>query len=346
MIVKRIEEIREAGDVPYKRLCAWGRVPYDPFMRWRKRMQKGEEPVLFPGPKKVEPPDFAKLHLEIQTLKHRRKRTEGTGDLYQSYRSQISRRDLGDLVVEERRRQIKERREAYSQVIWRVPRLVWAIDDTEHRVDVALPKAYLNTVQDLGSRHKFEPLVGCHLAHGNQVADHLRSLFDMYGPPLFLKRDNGGNLNHGDVEKLLEKYMVIPINSPCYYPQYNGGIEVAQREIKDRLKDPVPYQLLAAQVRIEVQALNLEPRPCLGLRSPCEVFRSGKNFASSFTKRKRREVYEEIRLKTLKIIEKGDYSKDVAWRIAVERWLLENRFIYVHNRNGVLPSSSCSILRN
>jgi hypothetical protein len=28
------------------------------------------------------------------------------------------------------------------------------------------------------------------------VADHQQRLFDRFDPPLFCKRDNGGNLNH------------------------------------------------------------------------------------------------------------------------------------------------------
>jgi hypothetical protein len=56
--------------------------------------------------------------------------------------------------------------------------------------------------------------------------------FERFGPPLFIKRDNAGNLNHTSVNEVLEEHMVIPINSPYYTPSYNGAIEHCQGEFK------------------------------------------------------------------------------------------------------------------
>jgi hypothetical protein len=338
-VVETMKQAREPREIPYRALCDWGGFVYPSVMRWKTRIEAGQEPVLPPGPKKVAPLDFEELRRQIEGLKHGRKRTEGVGELYGRHREEISRRELNALVAEERRRQTRERREEYRHVAWRVPRLVWAMDDTEHRPDESLPKAYLHTVQDLGSRLKFEPVVGWRLAHGEQVAAHLQELFETHGPPLFLKRDNGGNLNHGVVDKLLEAYLVIPMNSPAYYPQYNGGIEFAQREIKARLQDPMEPALLAALARLEVQALNLKPRPCLGMRSSWEVFRSGQDLAAQFTKRKRKEVYEEIKRNTLNLMERKEYIEVDAWRDAVQTWLLDNHFISVSLKHRVSPYS-------
>ena len=52
-----------------------------------------------------------------------------------------------------------------------------------------------------------------------------------------MKRDNGSNLNHQAVNELLSEYMVLPLNSPTYYPQYNGGIENSQSIIKSALME-------------------------------------------------------------------------------------------------------------
>jgi len=213
------------------------------------------------------------------------------------------------------------------------------MDDTEYHPDKAYPKAYLHNVHDQGSRYKFEPLVGLALAHGDEVAAHLAELFDGHGPPLFLKRDNAGNLNHGLVEELLEAFLVIPVNSPCYYPQYNGGIEKAQREIKERLsqRPQTPSAFLAIQAGLDVHALNRRRRPCLGHRTACQVFLSGQSLARTFNRRKRREVYDWIKQKTLVLIEEGRYDVDAAWRLAVETWLLDHGFITVSKRREVLP---------
>jgi len=51
---------------------------------------------------------------------------------------------------------------------------------------------------------------------------------------LFLKRDNGSKLNSKEVAEVLQKYKVIPLNSPAYFPQYNGAQREAKKEL-DRL---------------------------------------------------------------------------------------------------------------
>lgn len=339
MVVERIEGLRRAEGLPYRELCSREGISHTSFMRWKGRMDRGESAVNRPGPGKVEPLDLDALREQIQLLRHGCKRTAGSGDLYEQHRQRVSRRDLGRMVCGERRRQNRERNRVYHEVGWRTPRLVWATDDTEYHPDKAYPKAYLHNVQDLGSRYKFEPLVGLRLAHGDEVAAHLNDLFEVHGPPLFLKRDNHGNLNHGLVEELLEAFLVIPVNSPCYYPQYNGGIEVAQREIKERLsqRQQTPSAFLAIQAGLDVNALNHRRRACLGHRTSCQVFLRGRDLAGTFNRRKRKEVYEWVREKTLELIEKARYDADAAWRMAVETWLLDNGFITVSNRRKVLP---------
>jgi len=58
-----------------------------------------------------------------------------------------------------------------------------------------------------------------------QVSGHLKKLFEQFGSPLFVKRDSGGNLNHGSVNTLISRSHVLPLNIPCYYALYNGMIE-------------------------------------------------------------------------------------------------------------------------
>jgi hypothetical protein len=65
-----------------------------------------------------------------------------------------------------------------------------------------------------------------------QVVSDLTVLFQRYGAPLFLKRDNGSNLVNAPVDEVLAQHGVIPLTSPPYYPRYNGAIEYAQRELK------------------------------------------------------------------------------------------------------------------
>jgi hypothetical protein len=51
-----------------------------------------------PRPKKVEPFDLSVLDTEIRLLDHGVKRSAGTTGLYQQYRFNVSRRELGRMV--------------------------------------------------------------------------------------------------------------------------------------------------------------------------------------------------------------------------------------------------------
>jgi len=339
MVVEQIEKLHAGEPSGYRALCLREGVSYAGFTRWKSRLGRGEATVNRPRPKKVEPLDLDGLREQVRGLHHGRRRTAGSGELYRRHHEQISRRDLHALVQEERRQSNRERNRIYHQVNWRVPRLIWSMDDTEYHPDKAYPKAYLHNVQDLGSRFKFEPLVGLALAHGDRVAAHLHGLFEVHGAPLFIKRDNGKNLNHGRIKELLEAFLVIPVNSPCHYPQYNGGIEVGQRQIKAELSTPgqLPCAFLAIDASLDVHGLNHRRRPCLGRRTSCQVFASGLELARTFTRRKRREVYDWIVKKMLELTEQQRYDADAAWRLAVETWLLDHGFITVINRRKVLP---------
>lgn len=288
MIVELIERLHTDEGLGCRALCERAGVSYPSFMRWRGRCKAGEEPVHRPGPAKVEPVDMELLIKQIQAMHHGRRRTEGAGELYHEHKDQISRRDLSELVRKEREDQKREKAQRQYRIQWHVPRLVWAMDDTEFRPDPLYPKAYLHNVQDLGSRYKFGALVGLHLACGEDVVAHLAELFNRHGPPLFLKRDNGGNLNHHEVDELLQSAMVIPLNSPRYYPQYNGSMERAQDEIKKTLSRHVkePSAFLAIQSEMDIHELNHKPREDLGKRTPCSVFESGQDYARIYTRRK------------------------------------------------------------
>lgn len=331
MIVELIEQMHAGEGLSCRALCERSGISYRSFLRWRRRCIDGEAPVSRPGPAKVEPVDMELLVKQVQAMHHHRHRTEGTGDLYREHREQISRRDLSELVRKEREDRKRRKAEQQYHIHWHVPRLVWAMDDTEFRPDPRYPKAYMHNVQDLGSRYKFGALVGLHLACGEDVVAHLSELFSRYGPPLFLKRDNGGNLNHHGVDDLLQSAMVLPLNSPRHYPQYNGSMERAQQEIKGALARHVkkPSAFLAIQSEMEIHEMNHNPRADLGNRTPCSVFESGKDHARIYTRRKRREIYENIREKTLVFADREGYDADRAWRLAVRTWLQENRFITV-----------------
>jgi hypothetical protein len=328
-------------------------IGYRRLLRWRKRSQAGQPVLVAPGPKKAGPLPLAELKAEITALRHGRHRSHGTGPLYQAHQGAISRRALGRLVSEERARQNRVRRQTCKRVTWHEPDLAWAIDTTERGRDQHGEKLYIHAVRDLCSHYGFEPKPAV-VSVGEEVAAHLDRLFQQYEPPLFCKRDNGGPLNHQAVDAVLAKYGVIPLNSPAYYPPYNGAIENGIRQMKAALGDCLPQPnrwdppaiapyLIAVQHR-----LNCQPRRSLRGHSACEVYYHQPR--SHYSQRERLAIFEWIRIHAIARInqlEKIDQRRILAaWRDAVETWLRCRGLITVSINQKVLPHLPRSYVQN
>ena len=205
---------------------------------------------------------------------------------------------------------------------------------------------YLHQVQDLASRYKFTPLVGEQVL-GERVALQLEQLFERYGPPLVLKRDNGSNLNHQAVDEVLCRYLVVPLNSPPHYPPYNGGMEHGVGELKAPLVEKILDHDSTAEPPVELWAeglvhdLNHRSRPCLHGQVACQVFHSAKSAMKVYTRRKRREVFDWINELTSLLIRvwtvRTRRQAETARRLAVETWLQRNGLITVSQNPKVLP---------
>jgi transposase InsO family protein len=335
MVVERIEVIqREAGGSCRQALEAVG-LPRATFHRWRARLRSGEPPVQRPGPKKTVPLDLENLLTEVRQLKHRRRRSFGTRALYEAHREAISRRELQKLVKAERSRLKAEKHANMRRITWQVPGLTWAIDGTR------IGKADLQQMQDLASRYKFEPLLA-KPASDEQVAEYLERIIAVHGPPLILKRDRGSNLQGQAVQAVLEKHLIIPLDSPRQYPPYNGAIEHAQGELKGVLATPAPGAE-QAPLRPDAAAheLNHRPRPCLGGRTACAVFEAGRAAMKAYTRPRRKQIILWIQSKALDIIRRSGLSgvaaQDAAWRRAVESWLHWSGVITVARGGKLLP---------
>jgi transposase InsO family protein len=192
-------------------------------------------------------------------------------------KSSLSRRDVAQLVAEERGRQNGARGQVCKHVTWKEPNLAWAIDATERGRDEHGKRLFVHAVQDLCTRYRFAPLVAVE-SKGESVAMHLGDLFRKHGAPLFLKRDNGSPLNHAAVDQVLARHGVIPLNSPAYYPKYNGSIERGIREMKEALGECLSQAVRwkPAEVRPYIlavhHALNCRPRRSLQGHTACEAY--------------------------------------------------------------------------
>ncbi len=345
-MVEQINRVRNETQWSYRRLCDVTAVPYSSLMRWKYRIRRAEAAVHCPGPKKMGVIDHKELHNRVRDLKHRQKLTLGSGRLFQEYRHGVSRRQFYWIVSKMRAEAKREKRAQMRRVEWHVPGLAWGMDDTGRRKLPVKSKISVNQLRDLCSRKGLSAKVTERLLPEGKVAEKLEEQFDRHGPPLFFKRDNGSNLNGGAVNAVCDRYGVIVLNSPPYYPQYNGLLEWSQRELKEHmawLLQDINADLSAIQLAADysLAGLNRWPRPCLQGKSANHVFETRQLAMKTYSTEKRKETREEIMNLAMSIMVGMDpndrQAEQKAWRIAVETWLRRNGLITVSVGGTVLP---------
>lgn len=292
-------------------------VPYSSVMRWRQRQRRNLPLGQCPGPKKSVPLNWAEFYPLLRQLNHGRVRTQGTGELYQRFARQLSRRQLSALVQDDRQDQLH----AMKHIHWLWSGLAWSCDATEYGPDGRL----IIPVQDLASRYRFRPLVTDHL-DGFQIATHLESLFRQHGAPLFLKRDNGSPFNHHCVDTALARFGVLPLNNPPHFPRYNGGMEKGIRDLKSALASRqwrVPVDVALA-TEVTVHELNHRSRRCLKGRTACAVFHDDAQ-RLRWTLPQRHTIFRlllhRFGVMSGKTTLDDHRTPATLWRVTVETWL-------------------------
>jgi hypothetical protein len=231
---------------------------------------------------------------------------------------------------------------ALFEVAWLEAGTVWAMDVFEMKLPYTPGKSYVLTAQDLATGYKFPPLATEREPRGQEIAVHLKKLFTRFGKPLFLKIDNGGNLNHYAVKELLAEQCVMPLNSPAYYAPYNGAIEHAQGEFKVRLQECYgeanSFSGFALMAELAGHDLNHTDRRKYNGKNSCLKFFGKPRI--SFSKRKRKEVFQWISDLAIDIVAKSGEKKirSVAWRVACRKWLEENGLVSIRKMQIVLPT--------
>lgn len=174
----------------------------------------------------------------------------------------------------------------------------------------------------------------------------LANLFHYNERPLFVKIDNGGNLNGEAVMDAFAEYNVIPLISPPYYPQYNGSLESTQGFFKSALDASLPLSRnvdldeMTLHARLAAHDLNHQAKEILKNKIPCQVFHDLNK--KKYTIPERRDIYDWINetqetiLKEVEFSEADNASKRMvatARRKAIEMWLLKNKMIRL-TKNG------------
>ena len=335
MLIEKVESIRMETGGSYREVLEAVDLPWATYQRWTARLRNEEPFVQTPGPKKVVQLELGDLLAEVRQMEHRRRRSFGTTELYEQHKEEISRRQLQELVQTERRRVNAAKRASLKRLTWHVVGLAWAMDATD------IGPNQVQQVQDLASRYKFGPFLTARLS-GEQIAEHLERIIEAYGPPLILKRDRGSNQQDAAVMSVLEKYLIIPLDSPRKYPQYNGAMERGQGELKEvlNLRDPMAEQALV-NYTVSAHDLNHKCRPSLGGRTACVVFGEAPEAMKVYTRPKRKEVIDWMKNEALGIIRRdgssGANAQAVAWWRAVESWLHRNGIITIKVNGKVLP---------
>jgi len=326
-ILERAAAAQSATGLSGRRLCRRVGLSRATFCRWRWRQCDGHPLLRPPGPAKTGPLPLAQVRAQIAQLHHGAKRTQGTSALYQQYADCLSRRDLADLVAAERCRQRQAQQAQLRQITWLNTQTAWALDSTEWPTTQPGVKLQVLVAADLASQYNLGLAVHVHLS-GDLVAAYLAQLIRHHGPPLFLKRDNGAVLHTPAVEQVLAQAAILPLDSPLYYPAYNGALERQIGGFKQGLPYPLPCpagdlqpaRATLAGLRLE---LNARPRASRDDCSPAEFFHTGPRHRVN--RRTRHAIFASLYAQTWLIFPHMKPANPrtfaAAWRYAAEDWL-------------------------
>ena len=180
------------------------------------------------------------------------------------------------------------------------PGVLWSEDGTGFK-DRGKKKELL-ALQDECSRFKLNHRLVPGPANAKHVYAYLKEAFEKYGPPLVIKHDGDKIFHEEDVIKLFEKYDIVALTSPPYYPQYNGKKERSFRDIKGferSMRRMSTGTTLSQRIDAAVDDLNYHrPRPVLGKRTAWEVYSDRKDLPDRKKFKKEVDRAEERLLST------------------------------------------------
>ena len=188
------------------------------------------------------------------------------------------------------------------------PMAMWSEDGTSFKERGR--KKELLVLQDECSRYKINTKLASGPANALDVVDYLKEAFERHGAPLVLKHDGGSIFHDEKVKKLLEKYDVVELTSPPFYPRFNGKQERSMRDIKSyerALRKHKKGASLLERIDITIRDLNEDrPRPVLGGRTAREVFEDDRAALPS-----RRRFKMEVATKQVGLEAKAGSRKEV-----------------------------------
>lgn len=334
-ILEKLEVARQ--EFNWQQLCQ-GLLAYSTVLRWKARAKAGLAVLEKAGPKKKPGLDAAALQQQIQELPSGPRRTHGTGLLYERWSQFISRRDFQERVEQERQSKLDD----MKRITWLRPGVAWSMDTTEYGESKITP------LRDLASKYQIPVPLLRDKEEGEQIARYLDRTFRTEGAPLFMKRDLGSPLNCLAVDSVLERFMVLPLNSPPGYPRYNGSAERGMKDLKRELDRQLQRNLeqdtgLAVWLELATHELNHRPRRVLGGLTPCQVYHDPQRRLRLHGAERRRifrEFLEQFWQIAQVMPERNRHTINAAWRLLVEDWLRSQQWITVRDNRQPKPNVS------
>jgi hypothetical protein len=195
---------------------------------WLRAWRRGRLPLhSLGGPRRFTTPHQRALAVEL--LDH-----VGPGmglpGLRQAF-PHITRSELVEIRGGVREQRLLENTREYQVLQWTHPGTVWAVDYTQPPVPVEERFKQVLAGRDLAGGFQLIalPVVAATAA---VVVVALDALFRLFGPPLVLKADNGGQFMSQLVRDLLDRWGVTLLPSPPLTPRYNGSIEAGIGSLK------------------------------------------------------------------------------------------------------------------
>ncbi len=204
------------------------------------------------------------------------------------------------------------------------PDVMWSEDGTGF--GKGQQKQELLVLQDEHSRLKLNWSLVRGPAQASDVVSYLEQAFIRYGAPLVLKHDGDSIFHEQQVVNLLDRYGVVPLTSPPYWPGYNGKTERAMRDIKSYERSMRRHGVrgsLKERLDVTMQDLNEDrPRPVLQGRTAREAYNDGDKVPLS----DRQKFRAAVDMEELDLLRAARTRRDLdsAHRRAVESVLLRD----------------------
>jgi len=145
---------------------------------------------------------------------------------------------------------------------------------------------------------------------------------------------------------VLERYHVLPLNSPPGYPKYNGSMERSMRDLHAALDGrrwkarQIP---MTVEVELATHQLNHRRLRSLGNCTPCQVYHDpARRIQLHGASRQRifREVFGQFWYYVASMPDRNRHSTNAAWRMVVETWLRRQGWIAVKEKQQTNVSTN------